>query len=213
MRKGCSNLVPGRLLQGLPLGTKLQETVLWCTLQSPSVPVSLFQSPSMAISTSMCLATSLSLAPCEEGPFLHNLGIRKGKEEPGYYPKAPTLAWPMGDRRPRAKGEASMEGRPRPWPRSTERSSPSPLWAVRTWAWAPCAGVYSGFLSHAGDLSNSEVPSRLVKGQRQLPKGIWGSVRKRKFVLGRPHAVSALQTILWQWSQRLDSLQKWTGRQ
>lgn len=139
MRKGCYNLVPGGLLQGLRLGTRLQETVLWCTLQNPSVPVSLSQSPFMVISTSMCLATSLSLAPWEEGPFLHNLGLRKGKEEPGYYPKAPTLAPPMGDGSPRAKGEASKEGRPRPWPRSTECSSPSPLRAVQTRAWAPCS--------------------------------------------------------------------------
>lgn len=105
MRKGCSNLVPGRLLQGLPLGTKLQETVLWCTLQSPSVPVSLSQSPSMAISTSMCLATSLSLAPCEEGPFLHNLGIRKEKKSQGIIQKLQHWPdpWATDVLRPRAR--------------------------------------------------------------------------------------------------------------
>lgn len=180
------------------MGTRLQETVLWCTLQSPSVSVSLSQSPSIVMSTSMCLATSLSLAPWEEGPSLHNLGLRKGKEEPGYYPKTPLLARPMGDGSPQAKGEASMERRP--WPLAQEHGA---LFSIPA---ASSLNLGVGTLQLAsppsssltpGDPSNSEVPSRLCKRQRQLLKGIWGSVRKRKCVLGRPPAVSALQTVLW----------------
>lgn len=148
--------------------------------------------------------------------FVPYLGLKKGKEETRYYLKARVLAQP------------TAEGAPRPRPRL------GLLW--KQGPQAPAPGVQGTLLSSLGvgqslgvgtPAAGSPPTSLPLRGLFQLwspikvaqgaetksPKGIRDTVRKRKYILGRPQCPLSKAAVVWQRSQLLDSSQKWTGRQ
>lgn len=99
IRKVGGSLDPHGFLQGLSSRTMLQETVTWCILQPWGSSLLGSLGPLHGHFTKHVLDTVSAPGTVGLSAFSGPaLGLRKGKGEPGYYPKAPALAWPTTER-------------------------------------------------------------------------------------------------------------------